>query len=401
MGRNTLADLFEQASEQVVAPPLAAAAWAKARRVRRGRRAALAGAAAVLALTAAVVLPLRGGSETGPPVAQPAPSSAPGEVDELPATLPRRAVAPLPAAGLAPSAAKKLSEHRLDRAVAALMPYGTTTLYALGADGTWVRVDTVTVVQTHDAGGNAADPLRATSLSPDGRRIAVPQPDAVVVVDLTTGAAHRVAVPGLNEQVVWWGDRYVLVGAGGPGAVRVDWAAGTTAPVAAALSTWNVAGDRAEGAPLVELTATGSGPDPANPPRPSVRTWQLDRPGAVADLPLDDSRLDGAGVQEWYGPALRGAGDRVVRAGWGRTPTTTGGNEIVALVNARTGAVERLLDLGMNRSKGCCRPLDWADADTVLVQTDKEGLITWNVRTGALALAVTGPVDGTLAVRLP
>jgi hypothetical protein len=40
------------------------------------------------------------------------------------------------------------------------------------------------------------------------------------------------------------------------------------------------------------------------------------------------------------------------------------------------------------------------DGDTVLVHTDKEGLVGWNVRTGAVTQVVAGPLPATVAIRL-
>ncbi|OJF12082.1 hypothetical protein [Couchioplanes caeruleus] len=405
MGENRLAELLQEAASGIAAPSLAEAAWARARRVRRRRYATIcASAAAVLAVTAGLVLPLGGRGLPNPPTTTP-PAQQP-VAHLMPGTLPRRGIAPLPdnSTGMAPRDAPKLSEHPLDRAVAVVQPYapeGSSALqpvYALGTDGTWVRVDVVDLVLSNDAQGNHGVPLTGSALSPDRRRIALPQPDALVVVDLTTAKAHRIAVRGFNEQVLWWGNRTVLVGQGGPGAVAVDWAAGTATPTTTGLSTWDSAGPATEGAPVVELTAAD--PKEGQRPRLGVRQWRLGEPAPVSDVPVDDTGLGPQhGVLGWNGPAISDGAERAVRAGWGISGTFHG-VEMMAVVNTRTGVVERMLDLGRDRYKGCCRPLDWVDRDTILAQTDKEGLIAWDLRTGAVTQVIAGSLSAAVAVRL-
>jgi hypothetical protein len=409
-----LADLFEDVASTVKAPSLAVDSWARAQRVRRRRHTVigLTAAGAVLAVAAASVLPLGGASipdvaETASRTVPAPPSLGSPAVHQIPAKLPRRSLAGLPtdSGAMAPAGARKLSERPVDRAVAVVQPHrpeGATVpqpVYVLGADGTWARIDGVDLVSTRDADGNQADPLRTTSLSPDRRRVAIPQPNSLVVVDLTTTKAHRIAVAGFNEQVMWWGNRTVLVGQSGPGAVSVDWAAGTATPVSTGMSTWDSAAEPVDGRPVLELIATRD--DSGSDPRRAVRHWQLDRSVPDRDVPLDESQLaDGYGVSQWHGETLHNGAGRLVRAGWGTTGTYSG-IELLAVVNAHTGVVERLLDLGRDRYKGCCRPLEWVDDDTVLVHTDKEGLITWNVRTGAVAQVVAGPILATVSIRPP
>ncbi len=48
----------------------------------------------------------------------------------------------------------------------------------------------------------------------------------------------------------------------------------------------------------------------------------------------------------------------------------------------------------------CCQPLAWVDDQTVLLRTEREGLVTWNVFTGALAAIGTGPLGAAVAVSL-
>ncbi|MBA2507601.1 MAG: hypothetical protein H0V32_02605 [Nocardioidaceae bacterium] len=50
--------------------------------------------------------------------------------------------------------------------------------------------------------GYGSSSLQPTSLSWDGRMLAVPQPQSVVV-DLTTGDHQRYDVPGFNQTAIW------------------------------------------------------------------------------------------------------------------------------------------------------------------------------------------------------
>ncbi|BBH68637.1 hypothetical protein ACTI_53220 [Actinoplanes sp. OR16] len=389
MSHNELKDLLEDASAAVQAPSLAHSSWAHARKIKRRRYAGTAVAAAVLPILA-VLLPAV--SPSPPPVVTPTPAVLAPEVQQLPSTMPERLVAPLPAVGadLVPSDFQPLSRHPIDAAMAVVQATPEETgdqpqpIYALAPDGLWVQIDVGDLTFTHDEGGNQAAPLRPLSLSPDRRRVALPQPQAVVVVDLTTAKAHRIAVPGLNEQVAWQDDTTVLVGAGGPGASAVDWAAGTIAPLPAALSLWDSVGFR-DGT-FIELPAT----------RRELRTWHPDEATPVRSTGLTDP--PGYAVNEWYGSPITD-GARVVRGSWGSTPTQ--GYEAIAVVGADDGVVERVLDLGPGRWKGCCKPLTFLGADTVLVQTERDAVIAWNFRTGAVQVVTSGPFSGILSIRAP
>ncbi|MFG2044135.1 hypothetical protein [Dactylosporangium sp. NPDC048998] len=420
MGTRELAELLEQASADVGAPALAEAAWARAGRVRRRRR-ILTGAAAVVAVcavTVGVAVPLRGGPRPHPaatPTSGPAPSAAPlgpPRVDQMPQQPGRRTIGPLPATGAAfrPAEARMLSQRPVRRAVAVVEPGSAENatrpepLYVLDTDGSWARVDVVDLAFTRDSGNNTADPLRPTAVSPDRRLVAVAQTDEVVVVDVTTAAVYRTPLPGFNEQVMWRSDDTVLVtrdaGEQATATFAVDWRARTATRVAAGLSVWNTVVSRPDG-PVLELRGTLGGEAGDEPL--VLKEWQLDRAAPVREVPVDGRALAPYGVDEWYGPALRNgpdaAGDLVVRAGWGRTPAYQG-IEVVAVVDVRTGVLQRLLDLGRDRWKGCCQPLDWVDERTVLLRTEREGLVAWDVSTGAVSVVSAGQLPGTVAIAL-
>ncbi|GGN62049.1 hypothetical protein GCM10010112_19820 [Actinoplanes lobatus] len=399
MGTNRLTELLEEAAAEVPAPAFAATAWATARRVRR-RRQLIAGVAA-FATVVAVSVPLSTGggpAPVTPPVAPSAVAVAPG-VDAMPADLTRRTLTPFPEVLTIPVDARKLSEHPVDRAAVVVQKIDLEAaldppLYVLDLAGEWTRIDVVALEPTRDADGNQAYALRSTALSPDGRRIAVPQPQALVVIDLTTAKAHRIPVPGYNEQVMWWGDETVLVGAGGPGLARVDWRAGTVTPEPAGISAWNSAGARqvSSGA-LAELVVIDD--------RRMTRGWVLGDPKPAWESPIDESGLpSGYRISLWYGPALSDGAGRVAAAAWGSRPGYEG-SEMLTVVNARTGVVERILDLGTGRGKACCTVLEWVDDHVLLARTDREGLVTWDTRTGAVAQVTVGPIQAVLSVRLP
>jgi len=109
----------------------------------------------------------------------------------------------------------------------------------LGEDGTWRRVDVAGLVPVTDESGYTSPVVRPTSLSPDATHLALPQPNALVLVDLTDGSSRRYDVPGpANTYAIWADDEHVLVAE--ELAVRgtmVDLRDGTTRPSAHGPST--------------------------------------------------------------------------------------------------------------------------------------------------------------------
>jgi hypothetical protein len=81
----------------------------------------------------------------------------------------------------------------------------------LGDDGRWRYVDVPGLVPTHDEGGYQGPVLDPTSLSADGTHLALPQPDRVVVVDLTTGDYQSYDLPGPHVAVVWQDAEHLVV----------------------------------------------------------------------------------------------------------------------------------------------------------------------------------------------
>jgi hypothetical protein len=209
--------------EQLELPPtqVAEAAWDEAHRRVVRRRGVTAGAAAATAVvaTVAVFAGLGSGKDAAPSPAPP-PTTA-----TTPAPVPltqrlviggawRSVLAYFPRLSL-PSLnnATPLSTDPIERASLAIAdPRDEAGALVLGEDGGWRRVDSAGLVPVTDDAGYTSPIVRPTSLSPDASRLALPQPNALVVVDLTDGSFRRYDVPGpANTYAIWADDDHVLV----------------------------------------------------------------------------------------------------------------------------------------------------------------------------------------------
>jgi hypothetical protein len=101
-------------------------------------------------------------------------------------------------------------------------------------DGLWRQVQRPRLGPVLHSPGYFSPVVRPGSLSPDATLLAIPQPDALVVVDLTDGSHRRYAVPGShNTFVTWVDDGHVLVVQGGAQhGVMVDLADRSVEPTA-------------------------------------------------------------------------------------------------------------------------------------------------------------------------
>ncbi|GIE32756.1 hypothetical protein Ait01nite_058010 [Actinoplanes italicus] len=408
MTTDRLTELLEETAADVPAPSFAASAWARSRRVRRTRQ--VVASAVVVVAVAAVVIPLNIGRSQPPPPALSTESPQPPvtRISTIPPVVSWRGMDPFPAIVRVPADARPLTGHPVEQAVAVFQEQAGESdramrpLHVLDTRGEWIRVDVGDLVRTHDAGGNEADPLRVASLSPDRRRVAVAQPQALVVVDLPTAKASRYPVPGLNEQVMWWGPDTVLVGADGPGVTRVDLATGEISREPAAVSAWNSAGSSVLGGELAEIVEIDG--------RSVLRVWEMGSAKPVRELPVDQSGMPpGWAVDEFYGQAISDGNGRIAVAGWGSWADAMGrsfqgGAQMLTVVDTRTGALSEVLVMedsaGPRRSKSCCAALSWYDSETVLARTDHEGVIAWRLRGGGVTSLVTAPFDGRLALRM-
>ncbi|MEU6072544.1 hypothetical protein [Micromonospora sp. NPDC047074] len=382
MRQEELRRLLADAAEDVRLSRPASTGWERARRVRRTRRTAAAVAVAVALLTGGTALALRPAEPPPAPAttATPARSPIPNPVPVLtpPADL---AYPGDPLGRLGDPVTAALSARPVRRALALYQPVDPASgvegrIRVLGDDGFVRELDVVTPARTRDAGGNYAVPLKTGSLSPDGRTAAFAQTGEVIVVDLTTAAVRRHPIEGYLEQVLWAGDR-LLVGDDDT-TYEVDRATGTARKLP--VSPWDMV--------TPDPTArTGTMLSVGGPQAGLVLTrWSAD--GAQrAHWPLDFRALPrGNTVDEFYGRGWQ-RGDLVARAGW-LTTGNTGSLEGVALLNASTGVVTHLLNLGRDHGKGCCEVLGWDRDGGVLLRYDSGGLLRWRPETGE----VTGVV---------
>jgi hypothetical protein len=410
MSQERLAQLLAEVADDVDAPHLAEASWARAGVLRRRRRVVIPMVVAVVALAigvGSIALPrvqTRPDVTSGSATVSSTPQPGPAVVDRMPEDLPGRAGVPLPSVPDL-TGAIKLSVSPVASAVALYEPVDPQTakggpIYVLGSDGRLRLLDVVSLKPTRDAAGNEAIPLKNGSLGPHGVTAVFAQTDKVVIVDLQTAKVREIPLPGFNEFVVWQGDAGILVGQDAA-AFAVDQA--TAKARRLGLTLWDLATDVTGGsaaepiddhARLVELRSVWV--DGVEREPPTMRVWSPDLSRVERQVTVDMAKLpDNYAVNEWYGRAWR-LGDLVVRSGWIRNSVMSGA-EGVSVVDVRTGAVVRLLDLGRNRNKGCCEALGWLDPQTVVVHTDREGIVAWDIRTGAISL-VAGRFPGRVTL---
>ncbi|MFI5834437.1 hypothetical protein ACIA5A_12255 [Micromonospora sp. NPDC051300] len=384
MNEPHLTRLLTRAAEDVRPTRPATAGWERAGRVRRARRAAGAAAVAVALIGGGTTALLH---RAGPP--------APAHPVVRPSASPVRQPPPVldliddPLGRLGDRVAAPLSVRPVDRALALRQPVDPKTgeagpVRVLGDDGLVRELDVVTLAPTRDASGNETAPLKPGSLSPDGRTAAFAQVGEVVVVDLTRAAVRRYPLAGYLEHVVWAGDR-LLVGDNDT-AYEVDRGSGKARKLPVDPRGLVVPEPARPG----DLLTLGGAEDGL-----SVRRFPA-AGGAPQQLPVGTGGLPpGYRLDEVYGRGWQ-RGDRIAQAGW-TTTGSMGGAEGVAVVDARTGAVSHLLDLGReDRAKACCEVLGWSADGAVLFRADPTALARWRPETGEVdrvARDVTGPVS--------
>lgn len=218
-------------------PPttVAEGTWDRARRRRRRQATAGVAAAAVLVGTVAIGVdalrddgysPAPAPAPSPSPIPEPAPSPSTATTEPVVTELPDYPALAASVSTTAPHDVTELSDDPMDRAVVAVIPtYGgpesQTTVEVLGEDARWRHVDVPGLEPTRDGGGYTGNVLSPTGLSADGTQLALPQPDRVVVVDLTTGTHRSFNVPGLNNAVVWQDADHIVVNIEGRDTGRV------------------------------------------------------------------------------------------------------------------------------------------------------------------------------------
>ncbi|MFG2052057.1 hypothetical protein ACGFIW_32090 [Micromonospora sp. NPDC048935] len=393
MNEQDLRQLLTASVEDVLPNQPASTGWDRARRRRRARRAVGGVVLAVALVGGATVATLRSPADP-PPNHSVAPTPTvvpthPGPVQHPPAEL---TFPPDPLARLSGPATVPLSEQPVQRALALFQPTDEENradgpVRVLGNDGVVRSLDVVTLAPTRDAGYNEAPAVKPGVLSPDGRSAAFAQTRELVIVDLTTAEVRRIPLDGYLERVVWANDR-VLVGSEDR-TYAVDRATGTASTID--VSTWAVvAPDPAAGreAPLVELIGERSSL--------KLRT----RTAREATI-RSEERITGDAlpspyqVNEFYGRGWLHGG-RLASAAW-ITNREIDGAEAAAVLDARTGAVVHVLDLGRERSKGCCEVLGWDNKGSVLLRLEPAALARWNPETGEIT-GIIRDLRGVLAV---
>jgi hypothetical protein len=224
-----------------------------------------------------------------------------------------------------------------------------------------------------DAGGHPHSAFGAAVLKPDGTRVAFPQPDHVLLVDLTTATTRKVPVPGRNLRTLWMGEHLLVTQ---PDAtVEVDPLSGRVTPRPYAGAA--IVAGLAQGAPVVGVVK-GAGVW-------SVRTWADS--SAPAGPPIEqlprNAELSEPGWAHRYWVALdyRSFEDRPV-------PEFTDRSESVLVFDANTAtAVGRLVltsDGAAARSPGCCAVQGWLDERGVLLDVPGQDrwILAWDPVTG-------------------
>ncbi|MEH1026157.1 hypothetical protein [Micromonospora profundi] len=378
MNEQDLRRLLTVSVEDVLPSQPASAGWDRARRTRRTRRTVGAVVMAVALVGGGTVAALRPPASPPPghPVTPTVEATHAGPVQHPPAEL---TYPPDPLSRLGDQATVRLSDRPVQRALALYQPLDDQyradgPVRVLGDDGVVRSLDVVTLAPTRDRDGNEAPAVKPGVLSPDGRWAAFAQTNELVMVDLTKAGVRRVPLDGYLELVVWANDRVLVGGDGRTYAVQRDTEAASTIDV----SAWDLAVPDPEAGREAALIETDGQRDGL-----TLRS-RTAREGALRSEERVTGELLPAPYQvnEFYGRGWL-HGDRVARAAW-ITNDRIDGAEGVAVLDARTGAVAHVLDLGRDRAKGCCEVLGWDKQGAVLLRLEPAGLARWHPETGEI-----------------
>ena len=421
MNQQDLSDLMRESVTDIAAPDLAQVTAVRAQQVRRRRR---AGAVALVAVaSAAVVLGVRTGTMNGradedPAAPTPSPTSEPSppretapppppaslgvspELVQEPWTATRYATLPWAEMGLPRTLdptnadASPLSSDPVDRAVAAvqLSSRDGAGVYVFGDDGRWRFIDGIDIAATHNAGGYGGPALRASSLSPDGTGLALPQPDALLVIDLTTASAESFDVAGLQQVAVWTpdGSQVLVSSEEALGGTLVDLSSGelTHVPYHGLRTAFDPDGT------ALELWSQPTDLPPHELRRYPART-SSDEPERLG-LPVD-------AASGFYNVMPFAAGDALAFAtevnSWS-IPRQDNEWPGIAVIDAEAGTVEALLPWHDAGPGLAMTPLGWLDDESVLIRFD-DHVTLWDYRTGDLSRISTLRGGLTASVSLP
>ena len=244
--------------------------------------------------------------------------------------------------------------------------------YVLGDDGEWRRLDVEGLVPVSD--GTYSSPLvRPTGLDESATRLAIPQPDGLVVVDLTTGGSARYDVSGNNAYAIWHDASHVFVATetSATGSV-VDLATGTVEPSRYRSSTRVLPdGSAVTWAPWADAFAWSDGRVVATPANNGAGLFPqppLVRGGVVVGLHAQNPRRDPAPA---YPPAVLSEANGVVA------------------VDAGSGEPLGFVKLGVTKGEATTL-LGWAGDLPVLglVRAEDNAIqtrvVTWDYRNGEL-----------------
>jgi hypothetical protein len=354
-------------------------AWVRARRRVRRRRGALAAAASSVAVSSVIaVLVVAPTDHAERPSSAPSPSTTEG-VDRIPVQRLltggrwRLELTDLDYGRYSGDlgAAVPLSQDPVDRAALAMGdPEDEAGAFVLGEDGGWRRVDVPGLVAVRDGAGYTSPVVRPTALSPDATKLALPQPNALVVVDLPTATSRRSDVRGPgNAYAIWADETHVLVAQEQERhGTMVDLSDGSTDPSTYGPSTrflgeTTLTWSRAQNLRLYSYLVWGDGR--------RVRTPADNNAGYFPQPPLvkDDVVIGVGGVD---------------RSGSGLTASTTG----ITAVDGSTGHVLAHLPL-QGQAAGTALLFGWQDDRPIIgvpLPQEMGGLFVfaWDWRAGEL-----------------
>lgn len=378
-------------------------AWRAGRARRRRTTAAVVGLSAASAALVVVAAATLTGDPAGPVPAPPGPTvSTPTGLPQTPGVVTRDVVLPLTdppdwaqlpeypvdlGHWASPERPTPLDEDPVRRAMAAVqydLGGGEASVAVIGDDGRWRGVDVT--------GLSFRDPeylgVGRGSLSPDGTRLAIGQPEGVVVVDLTTAESTTYAVDGLGPT---WHGRIPFWSADGTAVlIAQSYTAASPRGGLAYQDGWRV--DLADGA------VTRVGYDPAHSAFLSDGTviadqWTEDLGHRLVRFDPDGGRQELGMVNDTLGALSEPTGSeglwvarRETMAFSSAVDNATERSGFVALDDE--GRVVALLPVrGVETSGGGGRVVGWLDETVVLIAmpgADADLLLTlaWDVATG-------------------